>query len=569
MATTKKARTQKIGYRGNINLKPLGYVHQLTAFEASEYAKCASDPIYFIETYVKITTLDHGIQPFTLYPYQKKLILAIHNSRKVIAKVGRQLGKTQVSAAYILWYTLFQSVMTVSILANKLSAAREILRRYQDMFQSIPLWMQQGIVDWNKGNITLENGSMIFTSATSRDGTRGRSVNLIYVDEVAIIPNLVAEEFFTAIYPTISSGTSTKLLLTSTPLGYNSFWKHWDEAVKSINGFLPIEVHYSEIPGRDAAWAAQQLQLLGELKFTQEVLCEFLGSSLTLVRGDVISKMIRHAFEYSKDNLDIGVPPIKNHSYVIVADTSRGVGGDYSAFTVMDVTEIPYKMVAKYKNNKISPLLYPSVIHRVAKDYNDALILVEINDIGGQVADVLYQDYEYENIVFVTKEKGGQKISAGFTGNSQAGVRTDKLVKRVGCSTLKTLIEENKLLVHDSDIISEFATFTETKTGFFAADGGYHDDLVMTLVLFSWMTTQAYFKDLTNNDLRKSLFESQINNIEQELTPFGIVENGIAPEKTYEVIQGEMWEVADAPPKFEDFGRIIQKERENAKDWNW
>lgn len=560
MATKRATPKQKLGYRGNINLKPLGYTHTFQASELSEYEKCANDPLYFIETYVYITTLDHGSQKFKLYPYQRNLIKQIHTNRRVIAKVGRQLGKTQCSAAYILWYTLFQKNVTVAILANKSSAAREILSRYQDMYQSLPIWIQQGIVDWNKGNITLENGSKIFTNATSRDAIRGRSVNLIYVDEVAIIPNNVAEEFFTAVYPTISSGQTTKVLLTSTPLGYNHFWKFFTEAEKGINGFIPITVHYSEIPGRDEKWAATQLALLGELKFNQEVLCHWLGSSLTLIRSDIIAKLSAFEHEYKKDSLDIGVMPIKNHQYVIIADTSRGVKGDYSAFTVIDVTEIPYRMVAKYRNNQIAPMLYPNVIHQTAIAYNHALILVEINDIGGQVADILYQDLEYENMLFVTKQKGGQTLSAGFSNNVSLGVRTDKQVKRVGCSTLKSLMEENKLLVNDADIISEFSTFIETKLGFFAADSGYHDDLVITLVLFAWMTTQPYFKDLTNGDLRKALYENQINNIEHELTPFGIVSDGVTEEVSWEKLSGEWWCVADAPERPEDFGRKALRE---------
>ena len=552
---------QKMSYRGNASIRPETYVHEYTQREMEEFEKCANDPIYFIKNYCKIISLDKGIINFNMFDYQEKYIKMILSERKVLCKLFRQGGKTTCTAAAIVWYIIFNDSKTVGVLGHKASAAREVMSRILLMYELLPQFLKHGVKTWNKGDIELSNGSIVFASATSASAGRGKTINWLYLDEFAFVQPNIAEEFFTSVFPTLSSGNTSKITITSTPIGLNHFWKMWVSAEKGISGFTTFTANYWERPGYDLAWAEEQKRVLGELKFRQEIEMEWLGSSLTLIRGDIISKMTSLPYAYSKDDLDISVAPIKDHSYVMVADTSRGVGGDYSAFTVIDVTEIPYSLVAKYRNNKISPMLYPSVIHHVATSYNNALVLVEINDIGGQVADILYQDLEYENMFFINKEKGGQRLSAGFGRNTQTGIRTDKQVKRLGCSTLKSLIEENKFFVTDPDAISEFSTFTETKLGYFAADIGYHDDIVITLVLFSWMTTQPYFKELTNGDLRKALYESQINNIELELTPFGIVSDGLNDEDiSWEKLQGEYWQVADAPQRPDDFGRNELKE---------
>ena len=512
-------------YLGNINLKAANVPLNFTKDEIEEYIKCANDPIYFIETYCKIVTLDHGLQPFKLYECQKKKVKIIHENRKVILMEGRQQGKTTTSAAYILWYTLFQESKTVAILANKAPAAREVLHRYQVMYENLPKWLQQGVTTWNKGDIELENGSIVFTAATSASGIRGKSVNLLYVDETAIIPNNIAEQFFASVYPTISAGETTKILLSSTPLGYNHFWKFWNDAENNRNGFVPLFIPYWEIPGRDENWAETQRKLLGELKYNQEILCNFLGSSLTLIGSDTIAQMSASPTIYSKDGLDIYENVERGHVYVIVADTAKGVGGDYSAFSIIDATSMPYKQVGKYRDNKISPLLYPSIIYKVAKEFNEAYVLIEINS-SEQVAEILYNEYEYENIIHVNRSTQGQTVSGGFGGGkSQLGVITDKKVKRIGCSNFKSLVEEKKMLIRDVDTISEISTFIQVKNSY-AADEGYHDDLVMPLVLFSWLATNPYFKELTNVNLRKELYDTRIKMIEEEVTPFGFINTG-------------------------------------------
>lgn len=540
------------GYLGNSNLKRTGIDLSYSEEQVLELAKCAEDPIYFIDNYCYIVTLDHGIQPFKLYDCQKRKIKLIHENRKVILMEGRQQGKTTSAAAYILWYTLFQESKTVAVLANKASTAREIMARYQLMFEHLPDWMQQGIKTWNKGDVELENGSIVFTAATTAAGIRGKSVNLLYIDEAAIIPNTVADAFFTAVYPVISAGQTTKILITSTPLGYNHFWKFWNDAVNKNNDFVPMFIPYSEIPGRDEAWALEQKRQLGDLKYNQEVLCKFLGSSLTLINSDTIEYMSTCPTVYSKDGLDLYEYPIKAqrdedtdelitkpHSYVIVADTAKGVGGDYSAFVIIDITSVPYKLVGKFRDNKIAPMLYPSVIYKVARDFNMAYVLIEVNS-SEQVAHIMYNELEYENLIFVNRDsKTGQVVSGGFGGGkTQLGVQTDKRVKRIGCFTFKSLVEEKKLLITDADTISEISTFIQVKDSY-AADEGYHDDLVMPLVLFSWLTTNPYFKELNDVNIREAMYQARIKQIEEDVVPFGFVFNGT--EEDYAVEDGDVW----------------------------
>jgi len=519
-------------YNANINLKATNIDIQYTQEQIAEYILCKSNPVHFIKTYCKIISLDDGLIPFNLFDYQIKFIETLHKENRIVSMQPRQSGKTQVVAAYVLYYSIFNDNKTIAILANKATAAREILSRYQLMYEYLPEFLQQGVRTWNKGDIELENGSKVFTSATSSSGIRGKSVNVLYIDEVSIVPNNVAEDFFTSTYPTISSGVTTKIILTSTPLGYNHFWKFWNEAETGINGFIPVRVNYWDHPSRDEVWALKQKELLGDLKFTQEILCAFLGSSSTLINSDALARLSASPTIYSKDSLDVYERPKMGRVYAMIVDVAKGVGGDYSAFTLMNITETPYIVVAKYKNNTISPLLFPNIIYKIGMEYNGANVLIEGN-VGEQVGYILYNELEYENILFINRSTSGQSITGGFgSGKAQVGVITDKKVKRIGCSSLKMLIEENKLLIPDADIISELSTFIEVK-GSFAADTGYHDDLVMTLVLFGWLVTQPYFKELNNIDLRHMIYQNQIRQIEDELTPFGFYNDGQDVEEIY------------------------------------
>lgn len=529
----------RTSYHGNPNLKNIGYEHSFTKEQLQEYVKCQKDPIYFIENYVQIITLDRGLQPFKLYDCQKKKVDIILNNRKVILMEGRQQGKTVTAAACILHYTIFQSDKTVAIMGNKTASAREVLARYQTMYENLPIWMQQGVKTWNKGDVELENNCRIFTAATTTSGIRGKSVNWLYIDEAAIIPNNVADEFFASVYPTISAGETTKILLTSTPLGYNHFWKFWNEAEKGANGFVHHFIHYKEIPGRDEKWAEEQLKLLGELKYNQEVLCEFLGSSNTLINARTIATLSsKEPIFYNDEGLRIYEEPKEDHYYCVTVDTARGIGGDYSAFVVIDITDMPYKVVATFRNNKIAPLLYPEVIAKLGRDFNNAYILCENNDIGGQIIEILHEEIEYENLFSTVTEKARQYVTPGFGRATRLGVNTSKQVKRQGCFNFKSLMEEKKLLVFDAEIIHEISTFIEKGQGY-QADEGYHDDLVMCMVLFGWLSTMPFFKELVNVNTREGLYNKEMKTISQDLTPFVITKATDEPKG--EVIDGDYW----------------------------
>jgi len=516
-------------YNANPQLKAAGVAIPYSAEEIQEYIKCKEDPIHFIKTHIKIISLDKGLIKFDLYDYQVKFIQALHDNRRILGMFPRQHGKTTTVAAYLCWYLLFNDAKTVAILANKAAAAREIMSRLQLMVESLPKYLQQGVIEWNKGSIEFENNSKAFTAATSSSGIRGKSVNFLYIDEAAIIPNTVADEFFTATYPTISAGTSTKIALTSTPLGLNHFWKFWTEAEQGINGFTPVRVEYWDHPDHDDKWADEQKQLLGELKYRQEVLMDFLGSSATLINADDIQRMAIKQPIYNKDGLRIYETVEPDASYAMCVDTSSGVGGDNSAFSVLRIDTIPYSLVACFSNNTISPLLYPNLIYKVATNYNDAFVLVELNK-SEQVPYILHHDLEYENLVYVNRSTKGQQVTGGFgAGSTHPGLLQDKKSKRIGCSMFKDLVENGKLLICDSELVSEISTFIETR-GSYAADDGYHDDLVMTMVMFGWLVSQPYFKEMTDTDIRTNMYKLRMEAIEQEVLPVGFFNDGSEPE---------------------------------------
>ena len=531
------AHKQK-GYLGNQNLKESGIDIEFTEEQVIEYMKCAKDPIYFIEKYVKVVSLDEGLVPFKLYDFQEDMVQTVHENRFTIAKLPRQSGKSTTMVAYMLHYILFNQNMNVAILANKQSVAKDILSRLQLTYEYLPLWLQQGIVEWNKASVKLENGSRIIASSTSSSAIRGGSYNCLLLDEFAHVPTNIAEEFFNSVYPTISAGQDTKVIMISTPNGLNMFYYYWKGATKKPgedgkNEYIPIEVNWNEVPQypggplRDEKWKEDTIANTSAEQFQQEFICDFLGSQNTLISSAKL-RIMNWATPKSKDadGLWIYEEPIKDHDYFITVDTARGQGKDYSAFVVVDTTEMPYRLVARYRNNTVSPMVYPTIIRAVGMKYNTAGVLIEINDIGGQVADILHQDLEYENVMMTTyKGRAGQVMNGGFGSSrsqSQLGVRTTVPVKKLGCSLLKSLIEEDKLIVEDMDIINELITFIAKKNSF-EADDGHTDDLVMSLVLFAWMTRQDYFKSLTNSDVRTQIYENQIREIEDDLLPFGFV----------------------------------------------
>lgn len=539
------------GYRDNVNLKPYGVKIDFTPDQVEEYVKCASDPIYFATRYMKAVSLDEGLIPYHPYPYQKKMIQTCSKNRFVICKLPRQSGKTLTMCAYLLWNVMFNQDINVAVLANKKTIAYEILERVKNAYQYIPKWLQQGVKEWNKGSIVLENGSRIIASATSSSAVRGLSLNIIYLDEFAHIPNNIAEDFFSSVYPTISAGKDTKVIITSTPKGLNKFYQLWKGATKKKgeegkNEFVPIEVSWRDVPKypggplRDEKWMMETIANTSLEQFNQEYNTEFLGSTNTLISSWKLSSMNwSKPIKIHKDGLSIYEEPKKGHIYTITVDVARGIGKDYSAFTVIDSSVSPYRLVAKYRNNLIPPLVFPNVIESVGRLYNDAWILVEVNDVGGQVVDILHTELEYENIVStVAKGRKGQVVSGGFgRGNKLQGVRTTMSLKKTGCSILKNLVEQDRLILEDQDIIDELMTFVSQGEMGWKAEEGHTDDLVMCLILFSWFCRQTYFKDMTSVDIRKGMMEEELNDLESELTPFGFMNKG--PEAETEIVDGD------------------------------
>ena len=533
------------GYNGNQLIKRAGQLIEWTDEMVSEYIKCSKDPVYFTEQYMKIINIDKGLINFELYSYQKKMLKSFAENRFNIVTTARQAGKSTTTCAFILWYILFQPDKTVALLANKGDTAREILGRIQLAFQHLPKWLQQGVNEWQKGSFELENNSRVVATATSSDAIRGYSINLLFIDEAAFIDNW--DSFFTSVYPTISSGKESKIILVSTPNGLNHFYKTWVNSSyrENTNGYAGIRVSWRDVPGRGERWKKEILAGMNfDLeKFSQEHECEFLGSSGTLISGAKLRELVPRAPIVEREGLVQYFTPEKEHVYIMVCDVSRGKGLDYSAFQLLDVTKMPYQQAALYRNNAVTPVDYAEVIHRVAKAYNGAAVLVEVNDIGEQVSHTLHYDFGYDNVLFTENAgRSGKKITSGFGGKDvDKGIRTTKIVKSVGCSILKLLIEQNQLIINDFYTIAELATFSKKGTSY-EAESGSHDDLVMCLVLYAWLSEQQYFKDYTNINTLMTLREKSEDDLEQDMAPFGFVESGRHfIDETYERLVPESW----------------------------
>lgn len=529
-----------LGYNNNPNLPRADYKHAFTQNEIDEFIKCANDPIYFATTYMKIVNVDRGLMPFEMWDFQKKMLNIFHTERFSICKLPRQVGKTTTAVAYLLHAILFSENHSIAILANKSATAREIMSRLQLAFEYLPRFLQQGVVEWNKGSLELANGSRAIADSTSGSSVRGRTFNIIFLDEFAFVPNNIAEAFFMSTYPTISSGKTTKVIIVSTPNGLNLFYRMWNDALEKRSDYVPIEIHWSMVPGRDEAWKDQTIRNTSADQFRQEFECEFIGSTNTLIHPAKLSALVWHNPIYSDGYMDVYKDPEPNHTYCLTVDVAEGQNLDYSAFSIIDVTSIPYRQVAKYKDNKITPLLFPTVIIQAAKKYNDAFVLVEINSIGLQVADILHHELAYENLIKIEmKGKQGQQHSPGFKKKIAFGLKTTHQTKITGCANLKTLIESDKLIVNDADTIMQLTTFSADKKSFKAEEGN-NDDLAMTLVHFGWLTGQRYFKENINNDIRQSLQKEQMDIMDQDIVPFGIIDNGIDQPGEVDA-QGDRW----------------------------
>jgi len=529
-------------YLGNPLLKKANTQIEFTQEQILEFMRCKDDPVYFANNYIKIVSLDEGLTQFKPYDFQEKLINRFHENRFNICKMPRQTGKSTTVVSYLLHYLIFNDSVNIGILANKAATARELLGRLATAYENLPKWMQQGIIAWNRGNIELENGSKILAASTSASAVRGMSFNILFLDEFAFVPNHIADSFFASVYPTITSGKSTKVIMVSTPHGMNHFYRYWHDSERGKNEYVPTDVHWSEVPGRDSAWKAQTIANTSEQQFKVEFECEFLGSVDTLIAPSKLKSLVFSDPIKRNAGLDVYENPKENHDYVVTVDVARGVSEDYSAFVVIDITEFPHRLVAKYRNNEIKPMMFPNIIYELAKSYNGAYILCEVNDIGDQVASLLHYDLEYQNVLMCSmRGRAGQIVGQGFSGKkTQLGVKMSKTVKKVGALNLKTIIEEDKLIFNDYEIISELTTFI-SKHNSFEAEDGCNDDLAMCLVIYAWLVAQDYFKELTDQDIRKRLYEEQKNQIEQDMSPFGFIVDGLNGEETFVDDSGDRW----------------------------
>ena len=517
---------QNDSYLGNINVKRDGVQHQFTEEEVKEYVKCGKDPVYFCNKYLKVISLDEGLVPFSLYPYQEKMFKHFNDNRFSIVLACRQSGKSISSVAYILWYACFHSEKTIAVLANKGATAREMLARVTLMLENLPFFLQPGCKALNKGSIEFSNNSRIIASATSGSSIRGMSVNLLFLDEFAFVER--ANEFYTSTYPVVSSGKETKVIITSTANGIgNTFHKIWEGAVQKVNEFTPFTVNWYDVPGRDEKWKEQTIANTSQLQFDQEFGNTFFGTGDTLINAETLlsfrAKPPKKVFEGG--DLLVYEEPTKSREYIMTVDVSKGRGQDYSTFTVIDIGTRPFKQVAVYRNNTISPILFPNIIYKYAKVYNDAYVVIESNDQGTLVCNGLYQDLEYDNVHMESAVKA-----------DRIGIEMNRKVKRLGCSAIKDILEEKKLDILDEQTIMEISTFVSKGQSYEASDGN-HDDLMMNLVMFGFFVSTQYFSDMTDINLKQMMFEKKMQEIEDDVPPVGFIDDGVAAYEEHEAQQ--------------------------------
>ena len=508
-------QTRPSSYLGNPNVKRDGVQEQWTPELIAEYKKCMLDPVHFAETYVKVISLDQGLVTFDLYPYQREMFKHFQENRFNVVLACRQSGKSISACAYLLWFAIFNSEKTIAVLANKGATAREMLQRITLMLENLPFFLQPGNKALNKGSLEFSNNSRIIAAATSGSSIRGMSVNLLYLDEFAFVER--AAEFYTSTYPVVSAGKDTKVIVTSTANGIgNQFHKIWEGAVQGINEFKSFRVDWFDVPGRDKNWKDQTIANTSQLQFDQEFGNTFFGTGDTLISADCLLSLRTKPYERLLEggNLKIYKDPIKDHEYVMTVDVSKGRGQDYSTFNLIDISVRPFEQVAVYRNNTISPILFPNIIYKYAKVYNEAYVVIEANDQGGVVCNGLYHDLEYENM----------HVESSVKANA-LGVEMNRKTKRLGCSAIKDVLETNKLTIVDEHTILEISTF-EAKGQSYEASEGNHDDLMMNLVMFGYFVSTQYFADLTNINLKQMLFNQRMQEIENDVVPFGFIDDG-------------------------------------------
>lgn len=521
-------KNAEMGYLGNPQVKRDGVQQQFTQAEVSEYLKCMKDPIYFAKNYVKVISLDRGLVPFKPYAYQEKMFDHFTKNRFSIVLACRQSGKSISSVIYILWYAVFQPDKTIAVLANKGSTAREMLARITLGLENLPFFLQPGCRALNKGSIEFSNNSRIIAAATSGSSIRGLSINLLFLDEFAFVEN--AATFYTSTYPVITSGTTSKVIITSTANGVgNTFHRLWESAVQGVSEYKPFRVDWFDVPGRDEKWKNQTIANTSPLQFEQEYGNSFHGTGSTLINAENLLTLKAEPTVYTQNNVRVYEKPISDHRYIMTVDVAKGRGQDFSTFTIFDVSVQPFYTVCTFRDNLMSPLLFPNVIYKYAKNYNNAYVVVESNDQGSVVCNGLYYDLEYENMFVESIVKHGA-----------IGVTTTKKTKRIGCSNLKDLIEQKKLKVVDPDMISELSTFVEDGSSYEASDGNY-DDMVMTLVLFAWFVATDFFINMSDINLKHMLYSDRLKNIEDELVPVGYFSAVEDSKPKFTVEGGEVW----------------------------
>ena len=541
---------QTESYLGNPNVKRDGVIQAWDEKLVREYALCMKDPAYFASNYCKIISMDKGLVPFILYPYQEKMFEAFNEHRFNIVLACRQSGKSVSACAYLLWFALFHSEKTVAILANKGATAREMLSRVTLMLENIPFFLQPGTKALNKGSLEFSNNSRIIAAATSGSSIRGLSVSLLYLDEFAFVER--AAEFYTSTYPVISSGTGTKIIVTSTANGNgNQFHKIWEGAVQKVNEFNSFRVDWWDVPGRDEDWKKQTISNTSQLQFDQEFGNTFFGTGDTLVNADTLLSLRALPYIETLENGDLKVysKPVKNHEYIMTVDVSKGRGQDYSTFTLIDISDRPFTQVAVYRNNTISPILFPNIIYKYAKSYNNAYVVIESNDQGSVVCNGLYHDLEYENV----------HVESAIKANA-IGIEITRKTKRLGCSAIKDILENNKLKIVDEDTILEISTFEARGQSYEASDGN-HDDLMMNLVMFGYFVSTQYFSDMTDINLKEMLFKNKMKQIEDDMVPFGFIDDGQAHIEVLEGREGDTWQIKDFNPDLEGLDGVFDRDQ--------
>lgn len=523
-------KNSELGYLGNPSVKRDGVESEFSKKEVLEYKKCMESPTYFARTYVKVISLDEGLVPFDLYPYQEKMFHHFINNRFSIVLACRQSGKSISSVVYLLWYAIFHPEKNIAILANKGATAREMLARVTLALENLPFFLQPGCKALNKGSIEFSNNSKIIAAATSGNSIRGLSINLLMLDEFAFVEN--DAQFYTSTYPVVSSGKDTQIIITSTANGVgNVYHKLWEGAVTETNEYKSFRVDWWDVPGRDAAWKETTVANTSELQFEQEFGNTFHGRGNTLIAANHLLAQKSMAPIYFMENVSIYKEPIAGHSYVMTVDVAKGRGQDYSTFTIIDITKEEFIQVGTFRDNHISPMLLPDLIYKWANSYNEAYVIVESNDQGAVVCNGLYYDLEYENM-FVESVVKKNSIGATMT----------RRVKRIGCSSIKDLIEQRKLTIHDANTIIEMTTFV-SKGSSYMANPPNHDDLMMNLVLFAWFTTTDIFSSISDIDMKNMLYREQLQAIQDDMIPFGFIEGsrGVNRAKTFKDKDGTVW----------------------------